>query len=106
MLPESSTDPLFRPLLDKELLRITNFYESQERELFEELEALEEQIVKKESQGLRPDGAYAHEEEDDDEDLLSGSGELSRSRSREVSRDTGKSPLGGALFGHHGLKCN
>ncbi|KAF8506140.1 SPX-domain-containing protein [Hysterangium stoloniferum] len=66
----SSTDSHFRSLLDKELLKITSFYESQEKELFDELEKLDELVLSKETQGLLPDGAYIYDSGDEDDDDL------------------------------------
>ena len=94
----SSTDHLFIPLLDKELHKITTFYEAQERELFNELDILEDQVLSKESQGLKPDGAYLDndddDDDDDDDDLLSPSIDLSPSGSRRrlPSKSVSKSP--------------
>ena len=96
----SSTDHLFRPLLDKELEKIMSFYKEQERELLEKLDALEDQVLSKESQGLQPDGAYLHDDDDDDDeeeeeeydDLLSPSTDYSSRRRRSASFS--KSPAG------------
>lgn len=96
----SSTDHHFKPLLDKELLKITTFYEAQEQELFDELDILEDRVLSKESQGLQPDGAYLENEQDDDDDddddddLLSPSTDFSHngSRRRLRSGSLSKSP--------------
>jgi phosphate transporter len=81
----SPTDSVFKPLLDRELFKVTTFYEAQERELLDEVEILEDQVERKESQGLRPDGAYMdddEDDEDDEDDLLSpGAGPMSMSGS-------------------------
>ncbi|KIJ51071.1 hypothetical protein M422DRAFT_204101 [Sphaerobolus stellatus SS14] len=84
------TDKYFRPLLDKELLKITTFYESQQKELYDELDDLEEQIRRKDEQGLRPEGAYA-DVDDDDDDYESHSADLSRSLSNTRSAERQRS---------------
>ena len=83
-----------------ELEKITLFYEEQERELFDKLNSLEDQVLSKESQGLQPDGAYLDvedydEDDEDDEydDLLSPSVDFSHYGSRRRrSTSFSKSP--------------
>lgn len=82
----SAIDALFRPLLDRELTKITLFYESQEKELLEELSQLEQQIKDHEEAG--PDAGYHymyHDDDDDDDD------DNSPSRSRPPRRRRRKS---------------
>ncbi|KAK7442505.1 low-affinity phosphate transporter [Stygiomarasmius scandens] len=62
------TDSVFIPLLDKELKKVTLFYESQEEELMERLEKLEEEISKQEEQGLEGDHYQDDFEDDEDDD--------------------------------------
>ena len=62
----TSTDAVFLPLLDRELKKIALFYESQERELLDELAELEGQIKEQEEAGL--DGGYQYMDHDDDDD--------------------------------------
>ncbi|KAI5990255.1 SPX domain-containing protein [Pisolithus albus] len=64
----SATDALFVPLLDKELLKVTLFYEHQEKELFDELAALEELIDEQDSAGLTGGEHYMDYGEDDEDD--------------------------------------
>ncbi|KAI6122355.1 SPX domain-containing protein [Pisolithus croceorrhizus] len=67
----SAADALFVPLLDKELMKVTLFYEHQEKELFDELGALEELIDEQDSAGLTGGEHYmdyGEDDEDDDED--------------------------------------
>ncbi|KAH8094497.1 Sodium/sulfate symporter [Cristinia sonorae] len=62
---DSSTDAQFRPLLDRELKKICLFFESQEKELLDDVEELQRLIEKQEENG--PDGEH-HFIDDDDED--------------------------------------
>ena len=65
----ASTDALFVPLLDRELKKIDLFYETQERELLEEVGRLSELVQQQEEYG--PDSGHEfenHEYEDDDDD--------------------------------------
>ncbi|KIK60132.1 hypothetical protein GYMLUDRAFT_244566 [Collybiopsis luxurians FD-317 M1] len=64
---DAATDSIFIPLLDKELKKITLFYENQEKELFEELEELEALVQKQDEIGLEGDH-YVDDGEYDDED--------------------------------------
>lgn len=64
----SSADNLFKPLLDRELEKITQFYEAQERELMDELVALEQSITQQDEDGLEAGLDYMDEYEDDEED--------------------------------------
>lgn len=59
-----STDALFIPLLDRELKKITLFYETQENELLEEVRVLERMVQQQEADG--PD--YGHQYDRNDED--------------------------------------
>lgn len=66
------TDAMFVPLLNRELKKIVLFYEAQEKELFKELEELEESIAKAEEEGMWGPGGdhgfYDDDVEEDDED--------------------------------------
>lgn len=62
----SDTDVLFIPLLDRELKKIALFYESQEKELYEDLAELEGDIQIQEDAGI--DGGDRYMEQSDDED--------------------------------------
>lgn len=65
----SGVDSLFKPLLDKELLKIVIFYKAQEKELLDELVALEQSITQHDEAGLEAGLNYMDEgEEDEDED--------------------------------------
>ncbi|KAF9072552.1 SPX domain-containing protein [Rhodocollybia butyracea] len=76
-----ATDTIFIPLLDKELTKITLFYENQEKELFEELQELEALVLTQEELGLEGDH-YADDDEydEDDDDSISRSPERQRRR--------------------------
>jgi phosphate transporter len=67
-IDQSSTDAVFVPLLDRELKKITIFYASQEKELLEEVEELEELVRQQEEVDLSGRDRYFDDEEDDDED--------------------------------------
>lgn len=64
-----STDALFVPLLDRELKKITLFYQSQEQELLNQVTELERLVQQQEDYGPDIGHQYDREEyEDDDED--------------------------------------
>jgi phosphate transporter len=67
-IDESATDAVFIPLLDRELKKITAFYTSQETELLEELEELDELVKEQEEAGLAAGDRYLDDDDDDDED--------------------------------------
>lgn len=63
------TDAVFRPLLDTELRKISSFYQSQERELLQELKELEELVESVDRDGVSGGvGMYEDGEEGDDDD--------------------------------------
>ncbi|KAI5122725.1 hypothetical protein M0805_009810 [Coniferiporia weirii] len=65
----SSTDDVFKPLLDRELKKICDFYEIQEQELLQELEELEGLVkLKDEESLLGADQRYLIADDDDDDD--------------------------------------
>ncbi|KAJ3756043.1 SPX domain-containing protein [Lentinula raphanica] len=80
----AATDSIFIPLLDKELKKVTLFYEHQEKELFDELNELEELITKQDELGLEGDH-YADDEEYDEEDDESVSRSPEGQRRRRLS---------------------
>jgi phosphate transporter len=61
-------DAIFIPLLDQEVKKIVAFYTDKEKELLEELEELEKDVLKMDDMGLG--GGYHYEDyaDDDDED--------------------------------------
>ncbi|KAF8910760.1 SPX domain-containing protein [Mucidula mucida] len=87
----STTDALFVPLLDQELKKIVLFYESQENELFEELNELEEMVKRQEDAGFEHGGYYMDDidEDDDDDDSVSGSRGPAQRR-RRLSSSAGR----------------
>ncbi|KAJ7596438.1 SPX domain-containing protein [Mycena floridula] len=66
-LVQSSSDAIFKPLLDVQLDKIISFYENQEKELLDELDELEEEVRLREEAGLEGDH-YAEDVDDDDDD--------------------------------------
>ncbi|KAG6816670.1 hypothetical protein H0H87_004030 [Tephrocybe sp. NHM501043] len=68
LLGQSSTDAIFEPLLDKELKKITLFYEGQEKELLDLVTQLEVLVANQEDAGLFDDGRYLDDPDDDDEE--------------------------------------
>ena len=76
-----STDAMFIPLLDRELRKITTFYEHQEKELINDLEDLEKSLLEQEDVGLRRRYYDDLTDEDDDDDSLDES--LSPGRRRQ-----------------------
>ncbi|OAX41904.1 Sodium/sulfate symporter [Rhizopogon vinicolor AM-OR11-026] len=88
----SSADSLFKPLLDRELEKITLFYEAQEKELMDELAELEQSITQQDEGGFAAGFSYMDEyeehEEHEEEDELDRSddyGKPPRSRQRKSS---------------------
>lgn len=63
-----STDALFIPLLDRELKKITLFYEAQEKELSEEVRGLERMVQQQEADGPDVGHQYDHQDEDDEDE--------------------------------------
>lgn len=107
-----STDALFTPLLDRELKKITLFYEAQEKELLEEVHGLERMVQQQEADG--PDSGHQYdrhvdedEDEDDDEDFNHAlqSSEITFSRSPAGRRRRSLS-VGTDMHGQPGrLRC-
>lgn len=64
----SATDALFAPLLDKELHKVTFFYESQEKELMDAVANLEKLVTEQEEAGVDAEGHYLDDEFEDDDD--------------------------------------
>lgn len=66
----SETDALFVPLLDRELRKMTFFYDTQEKELLEGVSDLEQLVKEQEESGLTAESYFdeASDEEDDDDD--------------------------------------
>lgn len=86
----SGTDNIFKPLLDRELKKICDFYELQERELLQQLEELEGLVrMKDEESFINTDPRLAvgddDEEEDDDDDRRESSLNRERPRKRAAS---------------------
>ncbi|TFK24815.1 SPX-domain-containing protein [Coprinopsis marcescibilis] len=89
---DSQTDAAFIPLLDRELKKITFFYETQSKELFDELEELEEAVKQQEELGVSGQERYEDFEDDDDDD---DDDSISRSPSRHASTRQRKSSSAG-----------
>ncbi|TFK34530.1 SPX domain-containing protein [Crucibulum laeve] len=87
--PSSTSDSVFVPLLDRELKKITLFYETQERELMDELTELEEAVQHQEELGLEAGDHYmdhpSGEEGEDEDDRSSISGPRSPDETRRRS---------------------
>ncbi|KAF9448494.1 Sodium/sulfate symporter [Macrolepiota fuliginosa MF-IS2] len=81
----SSTNNLFVPLLDRELRKIMTFYESQEKELAEELTDLEEDVARQEEAGLEAGAHYFASDDEDDDESISVSQSPERRRHRKSS---------------------
>ncbi|KXN91756.1 hypothetical protein AN958_12370 [Leucoagaricus sp. SymC.cos] len=85
----SDTDALFAPLLDRELKKITFFYETQEKDLLEELAELEEDVQKQEDAGMDGEDRYMDQSDDEDDDesiSISRSPERVRRQSISISQ--------------------
>ncbi|EIN03935.1 Sodium/sulfate symporter [Punctularia strigosozonata HHB-11173 SS5] len=64
----SSTDDEFKPLLDREITKISAFYERKERELLAEAAELEELVEKEDELGPLNQNRYTDDLDDDDDD--------------------------------------
>ncbi|KAH7906949.1 SPX domain-containing protein [Hygrophoropsis aurantiaca] len=65
---QSAVDAVFLPLLDRELKKITLFYEQQEKELMDEIAEVDALIIKHEEEGLDASEYYMDDDGDDDDD--------------------------------------
>jgi hypothetical protein len=74
LTPTNRCDSEFIPLLDKELDKITSFYYQQEKELQEELDALQAEIEEQEERGFMPPYRDGEDDDDDDDDEEEGDG--------------------------------
>jgi phosphate transporter len=68
LLGNSDTDQVFSQHLDRELKKITLFYESQAAELFEESEELEAQVAEQEEVEMRNYPEFDEEDEDEEDE--------------------------------------
>lgn len=88
LLGNSDSHQTFSQYLDRELRKITIFYESQAAELLEDLEELEVQVAEQEEAEMRNYPEFDEEDEDDedeDEDeTTSQPGETSRPRKKGI----------------------
>ena len=64
----SATDTYFLPLLDRELNKITLFFEHQEKDLLEEVIELEALVKAKSEESFPPRDPYGFEDDDEDDD--------------------------------------
>ena len=76
----SAIDAAFIPILNQQLQKISLFYEEKERELFDDLQTLEDLVAEQDQAGPATwehymDDDYGDEEDDDDEDDEQISGE-------------------------------
>lgn len=88
---DTGSDAVFVSFLDKELKKITLFYEHQEKELMDEVTELEEQAIQQEEAGLAAgmyyeDGFEGDDDDDDDDEDEDDFGGLHASQSRERDR--------------------
>ncbi|KAI0791213.1 Sodium/sulfate symporter [Abortiporus biennis] len=110
----SDTDAQFIPLLDRELRKICIFYESQEKDLLDDVAELQRLVQQQEDLG--PNGNHYdtyQDEDDDDEDedgfdiqhspIMSRDGTLPRTHHRNRSRSTsmGAGVPSGSNFARH-----
>lgn len=91
LLGNSDTDEIFSQYLDRELRKITFFYESQASELFEDIEDLEAQIAEQEEAEMRDYPELDEEDEDEEDedgerevDTLLQPGEVSKPRKKGI----------------------
>jgi phosphate transporter len=89
LLGNSDTDEVFSQYLDRELRKITLFYESQATELFEDIEDLEAQVAEQDEAEMRDYPEFDEEDEDEEDedgegDTLLQQGEVSKPRKKGV----------------------
>ena len=88
LLGNSDADQIFSQYLDRELKKITLFYESQAAELFEDIEDLEAQVEEQEEGEMRNYPEFDEEDEDDEdedeEETVHQPGEASKPRKKGV----------------------
>lgn len=85
--PPSPSDNVFVPMLDKELRKVSIFYETQERAILDELEDLEAQVKEQELKGMqdRYEDDWDSAEDDDAESTMANSRDaLSHSNSESA----------------------
>lgn len=68
LLGNSDADQIFSQYLDRELRKISLFYESQAAELFEDIEDLEEQVAEQEEAEMRNYPEFDEEDEDEEDE--------------------------------------
>ncbi|KAG9316116.1 putative sodium/sulfate symporter [Chiua virens] len=114
----SSIDGVFLPLLDQELHKIAAFYEQKEKELFDELQTLEDLVAEQDAAGVEDwehyMDDYADEEDEEDEeddhvgDHVHFEGECPPKRRRRKSSSVGFRPRSGsgARNGHSGHRLS
>lgn len=100
----TETDGMFIPLLDRELRKIVTFYEQQSKELLDDLEDLEKDVLLQDEIGLQGGEHYDdyddYDEDDNDNDSISNSRSpdgrrTSTSRQRKLSvAGRRRAPLG------------
>jgi len=91
LLGNSGSDQAFTQYLDRELRKITIFYESQVAELFEDIEDLQAQVTEQEEEEMRNYPEFDEEDEDEEDedgeredDAASQPGETSKHRKKGV----------------------
>ena len=87
----SNTDAIFRPLLDRELKKICDFYELQERTLLGDASELEELVKMKEEEHFQSADNHYLMGLEDDEDDEDDDDQRAASRSRERGSGRGSS---------------
>ncbi|KDN52968.1 SPX-domain-containing protein [Tilletiaria anomala UBC 951] len=64
----SDTDPIFLPLLDKELRKIVQFYESKEKQIYADVARIEEDLERAENEEMVLESEYDLSDDDDADD--------------------------------------
>ena len=84
---QSDNDSIFIPLLDRELSKITTFYDSQQKELLFEISELEKHVQEREEAGLSGGEYYLDDDDEDDDEDDDNDTEL-----QGISREPTQSP--------------
>ena len=88
--PDANTDAFFTPLLDRELLKICVFYETEDQRLSDDITALHQEIEQHEENGPYAGPQYLDDDGDDDDeeddDFDVNSPAISRDRTQSPAR--------------------
>ena len=94
----SETDALFVPLLDRELRKMTSFYETQEKELLEAVSDLEQLVKEQEESGYAAESYFDDNSDEEEEEDETPSGPRSPVSPRRQRRRSSAGRIGGVFL--------